>query len=263
MYGLVSAATTVTQMARRLPNLKFSLLVGIGGGVPSPGADIRLGDVVISMPTHTNGGVVQYDLGKRLAGGAVQRTGSMNAPPALLLKTIASIRANQTLGRNPVARHLSVFDLVSDNPFSRDKTDDDVLYNGESPVQRPPRESSDPVFHYGTIASGNNVMKDSASRDRISNELGGVLCFEMEAAGLMNHFPSLVIRGICDYSDSHKNDTWQPYAAATAAAYAKEILTIIPGVSADDDLEDSSKSLVDISLGGDFTYTILQGSWMS
>lgn len=51
----------------------------------------------------------------------------------------------------------------------------------------------------------------------------------MEAAGLMNDFPCLVIRGICDYGDSHKNDRWQRYAAATAAAYAKEFLGIIPG----------------------------------
>jgi nucleoside phosphorylase len=50
----------------------------------------------------------------------------------------------------------------------------------------------------------------------------------MEAAGLMNHFPCLVIRGICDYADSHKNKTWQPYAAATAAACAKELLSVIP-----------------------------------
>ncbi|KAL3446032.1 hypothetical protein BJX65DRAFT_309273 [Aspergillus insuetus] len=51
----------------------------------------------------------------------------------------------------------------------------------------------------------------------------------MEAAGLMREFPSLVIRGICEYADSHKNKAWQAYAAVTAAAYAKEILSILPG----------------------------------
>jgi hypothetical protein len=71
-------------------------------------------------------------------------------------------------------------------------------------------------------------MKDGIVRDRVSSELGGVLCFEMEAAGLMNTFPCLVIRGICDYADSHKNKRWQPYAAATAAACAKELLSIVP-----------------------------------
>ncbi|KAH7176231.1 hypothetical protein EDB81DRAFT_751619 [Dactylonectria macrodidyma] len=50
----------------------------------------------------------------------------------------------------------------------------------------------------------------------------------MEAAGLMNSFPCLILRGICDYADSHKGKTWQPYASATAAACAKEVLSIIP-----------------------------------
>ena len=55
-------------------------------------------------------------------------------------------------------------------------------------------------------------MKDALFRDTLVAEKD-VLCFEMEAAGLMNHFPCLVIRGICDYSDSHKNKEWQGYAA--------------------------------------------------
>jgi hypothetical protein len=70
------------------------------------------------------------------------------------------------------------------------------------------------------------VIKDGALRDRLRKDLG-ILCVDMEAAGLMNEFPCLVIRGICDYADSHKNKRWQPYAAATAAAYAKELLSII------------------------------------
>jgi nucleoside phosphorylase len=71
-------------------------------------------------------------------------------------------------------------------------------------------------------------MRHGLTRDRLRRHLN-VLCFEMEAAGLMNRFPCLVIRGICDYADSHKNKRWQPYAAATAAAYAKELLCTIAG----------------------------------
>lgn len=94
-------------------------------------------------------------------------------------------------------------------------------------VNREPRRQ-EVVVHYGTIASGNQVIKDAAVRDKLSAELDGVLCFEMEAAGLMNSFPCLVIRGICDYADSHKDKRWQAYAAATAAACAKELLSVIP-----------------------------------
>jgi nucleoside phosphorylase len=95
-------------------------------------------------------------------------------------------------------------------------------------VVRQPEEREEVVIHYGTIASGNQVMKAGATRDVVSAKLGGVLCFEMEAAGLMNNFPCLIIRGICDYADSHKNKRWQAYAAGTAAAYAKELLSVIP-----------------------------------
>ncbi|KAJ6078697.1 hypothetical protein N7467_008450 [Penicillium canescens] len=92
-------------------------------------------------------------------------------------------------------------------------------------VRRKPRDMR---VHYGLIASGNQVIKDARFRDEVNQELGGkVLCFEMEAAGLMNDFPCLVIRGICDYADSHKNKMWQEHAAAVAAAYAKELLMTI------------------------------------
>jgi nucleoside phosphorylase len=93
-------------------------------------------------------------------------------------------------------------------------------------VQRPAREDSTSRIHYGNIALGNEVMKHGITRDKIAKE-EGVVCFEMEAAGLMNNFKCLVIRGICDYVDSHKNKIWQPYTAATAAAFARVLLGFI------------------------------------
>ncbi|KAH0490817.1 hypothetical protein TgHK011_002269 [Trichoderma gracile] len=82
--------------------------------------------------------------------------------------------------------------------------------------------------HHGLIASGNKVIKNGLLREKLNSALGGeILCFETEAAGLMNNFPCLVIRGICDYCDSHKNDAWQEHAAAVAAAFAKELLGCI------------------------------------
>ncbi|KAF4774958.1 hypothetical protein HER10_EVM0005127 [Colletotrichum scovillei] len=65
-------------------------------------------------------------------------------------------------------------------------------------------EDNDPAIHYGLIASGNHLMKDAHKRDELAAERD-VLCFEMEAAGLINNFPCLVNRGICDYSNSHKS----------------------------------------------------------
>jgi nucleoside phosphorylase len=93
-------------------------------------------------------------------------------------------------------------------------------------VIRPRRLDDEPQIHYGTIASGNQVMSDGVTRDRLRQEFN-CLCFEMEAAGLMK-FKCVVIRGICDYADTHKSKRWQEYAAATAAAYAQELLRCVP-----------------------------------
>lgn len=68
VYGTNSAARVARDMLRTFTGLRFGLMVGIGGGIPNlqKGLDIRLGDVVISQPDKTYGGVVQYDLGKNL-----------------------------------------------------------------------------------------------------------------------------------------------------------------------------------------------------
>jgi nucleoside phosphorylase len=92
-------------------------------------------------------------------------------------------------------------------------------------ILRPERSENEdnPAIHYGMIASANRLMKDALIRDKLAAEKD-ILCFDMEAAGLMNHFPCLVIRGVCDYSDSHKNKEWQGYAVMAAAVYTKDLL---------------------------------------
>jgi nucleoside phosphorylase len=82
--------------------------------------------------------------------------------------------------------------------------------------------------HYGLIVSGNQVIKDAIFRDMLNNELGGnVRCVQMEAAGIANNFPCLIVWGICDYANSHKNKAWQKHVAAEAAAYAKALLLVV------------------------------------
>ncbi|EJT69955.1 hypothetical protein GGTG_12132 [Gaeumannomyces tritici R3-111a-1] len=46
----------------------------------------------------------------------------------------------------------------------------------------------------------------------------------MEGAGAWKEVPCIVVKGICDYADSHKNKEWQDFAAATAASVAAAIL---------------------------------------
>src|SRR5436309_16072993 len=79
----------------RIKGLRFELMVGIGGGIPNldKGVDIRLGDVVVSQPDKTHGGVVQYDIGKSSEGGRFECKGSLNKPPSLLLNALNSLQA--------------------------------------------------------------------------------------------------------------------------------------------------------------------------
>ncbi|CEJ61808.1 Putative TPR repeat protein [Penicillium brasilianum] len=240
--GTNSAAAVAMQMKSTFPAIRFGLMVGIGGGVPRKEVDIRLGDIVVSQPGNGHGGVVQYDFGKSTPGG-FERTGFLNAPPTVLLAAVTKLRSNLDRGRSSLSAHLSRLENIP--KFGRIQAGSDVLFEatyihgGENncascasvrKISREERAHDTPMVHYGTIASGNGVMRDGVERDEISSEFKGVLCFEMEAAGLMNNFPCLVIRGICDYADSHKNKRWQPYAAGTAAAYAKELLRVIPAV---------------------------------
>lgn len=186
---------------------------------------MRLGDVVISQPVREHSGVVQYDFGKAGKDGRMTRTGSMNTPPKTLLHAVNQLRAHRFRDGqdlDPSATNLSTFSRHLH--FSREKAGPDVLFeasyqhegeatcrwcNKDSVVRRTARKADEEVsIQYGTIASGNQVIKDAPTCDRLSKELGGVLCFEMEAAGLMNDFPCLVVRGICDYADSHKNKAW-------------------------------------------------------
>ncbi|KAL6366095.1 hypothetical protein LRP88_00191 [Fusarium phalaenopsidis] len=242
IYGTTSAACVARDMVRSFPNLRFALMVGIGGGAPTRERDIRLGDVVVSEPKAELGGVLQYDLGKRLSDGEFKRTGQLNAPPRVLLGALPEVRRrhNDPRKRHSMAENLTRMDDMPE--YSRPTSD--KLYRVESRhrsgktcdecdssglIERSPRPSDRTIaIHYGTIASGNTVMKDAAERDQYANDPAlNVLCFEMEAAGLMNNFPCLVIRGICDYSDDHKNDEWHNYAALTAAAYARDLLGIV------------------------------------
>ncbi|KAL4789245.1 hypothetical protein BDV19DRAFT_395223 [Aspergillus venezuelensis] len=248
VYGTTSATAAISHLISTYKNIQFGLMVGVGGGVPTRNSDIRLGDIVISKPTHTSGGIIQYDYGKTIHGGRIHCTGSLNKPPSLLLKVIAQMESDEILGKaslsNIMASSLQKEEGVLEEAckrFSRPSKDqlfqanydhvhdapDCATCDPSQLVDRPQRIPNEPHIHYGLIASGNQVMKDASARDQIAQELD-ILCFEMEAAGLVDELPSLVIRGICDYCDSHKHKEWQPYAAFVAAAYAKAVLMQVP-----------------------------------
>lgn len=234
-YGTNNAAHVATNMTRSFPSLRIRLMVGIGGGAPGEVVDIRLGDVVVGQR------VMQYDMGKIGPGGQFTRAPLVSnihqelstalsrmkaiheSEPSIIPQLInAMIEGNPSMVRYGHPAHLQDRLFISsynhDPSFTSCEECDVAMLKA-----RPSRSNHYLRIHYGAFASGNSVWKDGITRDKLARELD-IICFEMESAGFIGHFPCLSIRGICDYSDSHKSDDWQLYAAAVAAAYGKEFL---------------------------------------
>ncbi|KAK1245970.1 hypothetical protein MKX07_005039 [Trichoderma sp. CBMAI-0711] len=222
-YGTASAATVANDMSHNFPNIRFRLMVGIGGGAPNNKHDIRLGDVVVSAPCNGHSGVMQYDFGKTVQGQPFQPTRYLDQPPMVLRTAMSGLAAQYEHRGHRIEDARQALQQHLRSPLNG-SADREVICGGHSLIVRPPRPPSQRlVIHYGLVASSNQLMKDAIVRDHLSSQYD-ILCFEMEAGGLMNQFPCLVIRGICDYSDSHKNKAWQGYAAMTAAAYAEALI---------------------------------------
>lgn len=96
VYGTTSAATTASHLLASLPSIRVVLLVGIGGSIAQPdeGHDIRLGDIAVSEPDGTTGGVCQYDLVKAKSGDKRERKGFLGRLPTVPLNALASIQAD-------------------------------------------------------------------------------------------------------------------------------------------------------------------------
>lgn len=247
-YGVESAAIVARDMMHSFANIKLGLMVGVGGGAPSERNDIRLGDIVVGVPRDGQSGVLQYGFGKMVQGQPFQATRLLNQSPRILRAAVNGLQSQYRLKGYRQLKDI-IDDVLARNPilqtdFGRPSLDSDRLYRseimhpkdntldcsvscGDDPsklvVRRRIAGEGAPVVHCGLIASSNTLMKDAMMRDEYASKKN-VMCFEMEAAGLMNQFPCLVIRGISDYSDTHKNKQWQGYAAMAAAAYAKDLL---------------------------------------
>ncbi|CAG8982862.1 hypothetical protein HYALB_00014092, partial [Hymenoscyphus albidus] len=106
--GNNKAATVATQLLNDFPSIRFGLLVGIGGGIPGDDEDdIRLGDIVVSKPTATFGGVVQFDRGKMNTNGEFERTGALSKPPPMLLANVQKLASNHRMYGSHIPTHLS------------------------------------------------------------------------------------------------------------------------------------------------------------
>ncbi|KAF5858596.1 hypothetical protein ETB97_003989 [Aspergillus alliaceus] len=238
--GTVDTAHCATAVSLQFPNVRLALMVGIGAGIPSiPKYDIRLGDLAISIPQDGHSGVIQYDFVKYERDSIVLK-GCLNKPPPILISADGSLQEDEIMERRPLKKFLQK--ITSLPKFARPEADD-ILFDEnfhhinkgsdcsgckasseKKVVLRSPRPDHQPVIHRGLILSGNGVIKDPQDRDELRRGKKDAICFEMEAAGIMDEIPCLIVRGICDYADTHKQDIWHYYAAAVAAAYCKALL---------------------------------------
>jgi len=240
--GKVRATDAVNDCKRSFPKINLAIVAGVCGAVPfvsAPGGvkqEIVLGDIIISTS------VIQHDLGRLKSDGFKMKDGLKDAlgpPPESISSLLAKLKTDAGL-REAMMGHMDedrltaiypgasedmlfeeTYDHANENATCSTSCDTSKLiprHRLEQQTQRPR-----PLIHFGAVASGDTVMMLGTQRDKLSKELQ-VVAFEMEGAGVWRNLPCLVIKGASDYADSHKLKSFQPYAAATAAACTRAIL---------------------------------------
>src|SRR5271168_834021 len=118
-YGTTSAAIVARDMLHSFPNIRIGLMVGIGGGAPSPTHDIRLGDIVVSAPRDGNGGVFQYDFGKTIQDQSFRTIGFLNQPPAILRTAVNGLKATYRIDGHQL--EAAIDNILKKNPRLREE----------------------------------------------------------------------------------------------------------------------------------------------
>ncbi|KAL4945637.1 hypothetical protein BDV06DRAFT_219177 [Aspergillus oleicola] len=248
---------TMIYMRNTFPNLRVMFVVNHATGVPDPGAsparDIRLGDVVVGVPTEGNIAGVKvhgYDDG-------ITDLSLLKVPQQILLHAVDQVQDNYgAQGANSISAFIE--DLLKKRPMLRDCGDDgngygrpeqtsDRLFeadyshikddfrsakycakcDADQEVQREERSHHNPVVHRGLIATYSAEVEYGVLRDKIKSE-NGAICIEKDLFYVDAFFsPLLAIRGISNYGDSHKNPEWAMYASLTAATFARHVLLAI------------------------------------
>ncbi|KAF3908883.1 hypothetical protein AA313_de0203916 [Arthrobotrys entomopaga] len=257
--GKIPAATVAENLKQSFTKIKLALLIGICGGVPEQeqAPNLTLGDVIIGKE------VVHYDFGRQHENGFKRKNkpeDGLGWQPREIRAFIKKLESGKPALEKKAAEYLpnvlkfcglrdtsGLQDSLYLNDywhFHKDRNNCSAgqrCDNGEEicdtalnssceqlkcdkdELVRPSDPKPNPNIHFGAMASGDTVMKSATIRDTIAKE-ERVIGFDMEAAGVWDYLPCVVIKGVCDYADSHKNKTWQVYAAATAAACTKAAL---------------------------------------
>jgi nucleoside phosphorylase len=251
--GKMHAAQAVSSLRMSYLGIKYVFVVGICGGAPFDGDHpIYLGDVIISTR------LIEYDYGRQYPGMFKLKDTYLKTQNLEVrnLHRFLSTEISKLDFQARVSHHLAQLSPQrSKPPISAP----DILYNSdyvhrhrgsslacdcsacdiceeathqgcdklgceEGQIRRRRIETHGPNIHFGAMASADRVLKSGIDREWLT-KTHGVLGFEMEGAGLWDGIISCtIIKGICDYADSHKQKTWQDFAAGTGAAATKAIL---------------------------------------
>ncbi|KAF7545245.1 hypothetical protein G7Z17_g9318 [Cylindrodendrum hubeiense] len=197
--GKTNATAVANNCRISFPNIKLALVGGVCGVVPfgPSGEEIILGDVIISD-------------------GIIHRM----ADYLKVLRLEPALNAEY-----PGTTHDKLFETsyhhIGDEECEKLGCEGNLVPRRRLQIDQ---GNLEPAIHFGLIASGDSVMKSGEDRNTIA-VTEGVIAFEMEGAGVWDSFPCVVIKGACDYADSHRSKMWQRYAAATAAACMKAFLS--------------------------------------
>ena len=237
-WGTSSNVSEIAEpMHRSFPSLRLQLVVGTGGGVPCK-FDVRLGDVVVGEsviePDHDSISISPED--------DLESMATSSAPSAEFLSIIDALKVPDEKARtSPIQRMLN--GAISRYPATamlvdKSKLRDDLYHvdhehvfggtcNNCDPsqlVKRPERQKGEESkIHGGTIICGHTTYRKPGLRNSLGYKYN-VLCVDSTTAHIGFKFPRLVVRGIADYADSHKNPSWDNYANFSAAAFARLFL---------------------------------------
>lgn len=225
------SSAIATKIYAKYPSVEYMFIVGIAGGIPDfekPAESIRLGDIVLSNEK----GILQYDKSKTTTSGK-EDDFDPRPPDAILLRNakmylepINNLRRykywgylDELLNQSQIVRPEE--EVLDESPWIED-------YAGGVRARLPKNKRKRPRLHFGPIASANTVLKDISVRKQLKEDYKAK-AVEMEASGVadaawLEKQYCFVVRGICDYANPNKNDEWQKYAAAAAAAFTQEII---------------------------------------
>ncbi|KAE9566313.1 hypothetical protein CGMCC3_g17528 [Colletotrichum fructicola] len=258
--GKACAANEVVWLRSEYAGLEVAFLTGICGAVPKPGTEneILLGDVVIGKSiVHLSR--LSKDVRTFLA--TYETHHGRDDLQQRITKILAQIQQVAIAkDRHCYNRPAAQDDILYEpNYLHKHRDQSDCVCHGwaacdgaikasckqlkcdvRHQVSRKRLESKGPELriHIGRIGSGDTVMKSGKHRDRVAAE-HGIIAFEMEGAGVWEEIPCIIVKGVCDYADSHKNKSWQDFAAAMAASATKALLERYVSRTTDMSLVDS------------------------